>query len=267
MKLDVSNKKILVAGDFSRQTRAEIRDALLDHGAQLVETLDEQPAHIFAGTHTQALCEQALQRHIPVLTEHALLNILGISTRARPEKLFPSGENLALSVNLAAQPRTYIIPLPEVLSDHTLTLSARPTSFITSRRFGETWGLKLSEYDTHALGQLIWDDAPMFASPLHQDVEHLYYCRFRSDGSDYASGSEKFSGVHGFHANWLMERLEEGIAPTDWQRLGDEEWLLKLSAHHQFGHVVAEEYEELVIHTTRAQWRWSHYFLPVDEDM
>lgn len=282
MKLDVSGKRVLVSGAFSRLDNDDAEVALKKLGATIADGLSKETDYLFAGDRSEAICARAQELDVPILTEHALLDIIGMATRRRKEELFPSSINLWLALDPDVEAETITIPLPHSLRrEHELVLHARRTDFITSRRFGETWGLKLSEFTEYYLGELELDGEPLGPVPDRDDVEHMYYCRFRSDGSDYASGSEKFGAERGFHATWLREclgllpeslpeddsvQLEDGVE-LSWQDQGDGVWLLKMSQDQSFGHVLAEEYEELVIDFNERTWRWSHYFMPCDADI
>jgi hypothetical protein len=288
MKLDVSGKRVLVSGAFSRLDNDDAEVALKKLGATIAEGLSTETDYLFAGDRSEAICHQAQELDVPILTEHALLDIIGMATRRRKDELFPSSANLALALDPDVDVERIAIPLPHSLRrEHELVLLARRTDFITSRRFGETWGLKLSEFVDYYLGELELDGEPLSPAQARDDVEHMYYCRFRSDGSDYASGSQKFGAERGFHASWLREcitqlndslsapapaseddtfLLEEGVE-FSWHKQEDGVWLLKMSQDQSFGHVQAEEYEELVIDFMQRTWRWSHYFMPSDADI
>lgn len=290
MKLDVSGKRVLVSGSFSRLDADDAEVALKSLGATIAEGLSSETDYLFAGDRSETICHRAQELDIPILTEHALLDIIGMATRRRKEELFPSGANLAKVLDEDAEPICIALPLPaSVGREHDLILRARRTDFITSRRFGETWGLKLSEFANHYLGEFELDGEKLSPDLERDDAEHMYYCRFRSDGSDYASGSEKFDAEHGFHASWLLECLEQlpdpqALSNTDvvvlerpegleqnitlaWQSTEPHVWMLKISQDQSFGHVQAEEYEEIVIDLGQKTWRWSHYFMPCDADI
>lgn len=275
MRLDVSGMKLLLVGEFSRVSRDEAVAGLEACGATLIESLEGGPDFVIAGKKTNDICAKARDRDVAILTEHALLSLLGKVEKRRKEELFPSSENLALTRDLAGLRRVNV-PLPTKLSHHTLTLALVPTTFETTRRFGETWGLRLSEHELHYLGWFELDGQRL-APSSREDVEHLYYCRFREDGSNWASGDAKFTGENGFHASWLeaalrahepfeLERGEEERAdrPIAWSEGEDGSWMLKLNAEYEFGHVQAVEHEEIVLDFAAKTWRWEHYYCPSD---
>ncbi len=283
MKLDVDGMKLMIAGPFSRldEDDAEIELKLL--GATVTAELSDDLDYLIAGDDAQQLCREAEVRDIPILTEHALLSIIGRTPKRRKEDLFPSGANLTYTLADDAPEETTPIALPSPVTAHVegLELRARPTPFVTTRRFGETWGLKLSEFETHWLGTLWLGDAPMHADAESELAEHMYYYRFRRDGTDYANGERRFDGSHGFHASWLREAMRDEAmiasmkvvedarpvldTPVVWQRLdADTHWLLKLSTEHHFGHVHAYEHEEFHLDFKARTWRWCHYYTPYD---
>ena len=275
MRLDVNGMKVLLVGEFSRVGYDEAVAGLEACGATLIDSLEGAPDFVIAGKETNEICARARDLDIAILTEHALLSLLGKVNKRRKEELFPSSENLALVRDLSGIRRVEV-PLPNKLSHHTLKLALVPTTFETTRRFGETWGLRLSEHEIHYLGWFELDGRRL-APSSSEEAEHLYYCRFREDGSNWASGDAKFTGENGFHASWLEAALrahapievspgekDQEERPIVWFEGEGGLWTLKLNAEYEFGHVQAVEHEELVLDFEAGTWRWEHYYCPSD---
>ena len=292
MRLSVKGKRVLVTGTFSRLDTEDAEIALRRCGARLATEIGPQVDYVIAGDDAQLICERATALDVPVLTEHALLSIIGRAPKRRREDLFPSGANLLYTLEEdEAQSEEEVIPirLPELCSDRVghdeVEMRLRSTPFVTTRKFGETWGLKLSEFDMHWLGTLWCEGSPLCADTSSELAEHLYYYRFRSDGTPYANGERRFLGEEGFHASWLREVMGDrdeipvvvetttiASAPeheVTWRpgtdgEMGGAVWILRLNAEHRFGHVHAFEHEELTLDLEAMTWRWAHYFTPYD---
>ena len=73
MKLDVSGKRVLVSGSFSRLDADDAEVALKSLGATIAEGLSSETDYLFAGDRSEAICHRAQELDIPILTEHALL--------------------------------------------------------------------------------------------------------------------------------------------------------------------------------------------------